>query len=70
MQQHKNVPLSVDITKVAGIPFLMATPNHIPFGIGTYVTRGFALTIMLADNPFEPMRGNFADLHAQFHITA
>ena len=32
MQQYKNVTLSVDIMKVAGIPFLMTISRHIKFG--------------------------------------
>ena len=91
MQQYKNVTLSVDITKVAGIPFLVAISKHINFGsvgkldsikighmlkhfkalIGVYVTsRGFKVTIMLADNQFEPICGNLTDLHDQLHITS
>ena len=35
-----------------------------------YVTRDFRVTIMLADNQFEPMCGNLADMHAQLHIIA
>ena len=84
MQQYKNVTLSVDIMKVAGIPFLMTISRHIKFGsagrlvnmknshilkhfkalIGAYVTRGFKVTIILADNQFESMCGELADLHA------
>ena len=33
-------------------------------------TRGFKVTIMLADMQFEPMCGNLADLHTQLHITS
>ena len=36
--------------------------------IGAYVTRGFRVTIMLADNQFEPMCGSIADLHAQLLV--
>ena len=32
MQQYKNVTLSVDIMKVAGIPFLMTISRNIKFG--------------------------------------
>ena len=90
MQKYKNVTLSVDIMKVAGISLLMIISRHIKFGltgkldsiktghilkhsntlIGVYVTRGFKVTIMLADNQFEPMRSNLVDLHAQLHITS
>ena len=90
MQQYKNVTLSVDVMKVAGIPFLMTISKHIKFGsagkldsmknshiikhfkaiIGAYVTRGFKVTIILADNQFESMRGDLADLHAQLNVTA
>ena len=89
MQQHKNVTLSVDIMKVAGIPFLVTISRHITFGsagkldsmktgyilkhfkalIGVYITRGFKVTIVLADNQFKPMHGDLTDLHAQLHIT-
>ena len=44
--------------------------KHFKALIGVYVTRGFKVTIMLADNQFEPMRGNLADLHAELHITS
>ena len=39
--------------------------KHFKALICAYVTRGFKVTIMLADNQFEPMRGNLASLHAQ-----
>ena len=39
-------------------------PTHFKTLIGAYVTRGFKATSMLADNHFEPMRGNLANLHA------
>ena len=32
MQQYKDVTLSTDVTKVRGIPFLMAISKHIRFG--------------------------------------
>ena len=44
--------------------------KHFKALTGVYVSRGFKVTIMLADNQFEPMRGNLADLHAQLHITS
>ena len=33
MQQYKNVTLSVDITKVTGVTFLMTILRHIKFGL-------------------------------------
>ena len=44
--------------------------KHFKALIGTYVTRGFRVTIILADNQFESMRGDLADLHATLHITS
>ena len=44
--------------------------KHFKAPIGAYVTRGFKVTIMLVDNQFEPMRGDFTDLHVQLHITS
>ena len=44
--------------------------KHFKALIGAYVTRGFKVTIMLADNQFEPIRGDLTDLHAQLHITS
>ena len=44
--------------------------KHFKALIGKYVTRGFRVTSMLADNQFEQICGNVADLHAQLHITA
>ena len=44
--------------------------KHFKAIIGTYVTRGFRVTIILADNQFESMRGDLADLHATLHITS
>ena len=38
--------------------------------IGSYVTGCFKATIMLADDQFEPIRGDYSDLHAQLHITS
>ena len=90
MQQYQNVTLSVDIMKVAGIPFLTTISKHIQFGsagkldnmqnshmlkhfkaiIGAYVARGFKVTIILADNQFESMRGDIANLGALLSITA
>ena len=42
--------------------------KHFKALIGAYVTRDFKVTIILADNQFESMRGNLADLYAQLHI--
>ena len=44
--------------------------KHFKAIIGAYVTRGFRVTIILADNQFETMRGELADLHATLHITS
>ena len=44
--------------------------KHFKAIIGAYVTRGFRVTIILADNQFESMRGKLADLHAQLNVTA
>ena len=37
--------------------------KHFKALIGAYITRGFKLIIMLADNQFDPMRGDLSDLH-------
>ena len=44
--------------------------KHCKTLIGTCVTRGFKVTTIFADNHFEPMSGNLADLHAQLYITS
>ena len=44
--------------------------KHFQAIIGAYVTRGFQVTIILADNQFESMRGDIANLYAQLNITA
>ena len=44
--------------------------KHFKAIIGAYVTRGFHVTIILADDQFESMRGDLADLHAQLNVTA
>ena len=44
--------------------------KHFKALIGTYVTRGFRVTIILADNQFKSMRGSLVDLHAQLQITS
>ena len=44
--------------------------KHFKAIIGAYTTRGFRVTIIMADNQFESMRGSLADLHAQLHITS
>ena len=43
--------------------------KHFKAIIGAYVTRGFRVTIILADNQFESMHGDLAYLHAQLNIT-
>ena len=90
MQQYNNVTLSVNITNLTGIIFLMTVFRHIRFGsaskldnmeyghifkyfkalIGAYITRGFKVTIVLANTQFEPMRDNLSNLHTQIHITS
>ena len=42
--------------------------KHFKAVIGAYVTRGFRVTVILADNQFESMRGDLANLHAILHI--
>jgi len=44
--------------------------KHFKAIIGAYVSRGFRVTIILADNQFESMRGDLANLHAVLHITS
>ena len=44
--------------------------KHFKTIIGTYVARGFRVTIILADNQFESMRGDIANLGATLSITA
>ena len=41
--------------------------KHIKAVIVAYVTRGFCVTIILADNQFEPMRGDLTNLHTILH---
>ena len=38
--------------------------------IGLYIVRGFRVKIMIADNQFESMRDDIANLHVQLHIVA
>ena len=44
--------------------------KHFKAVIGAYVTRGFCVTIILANNQFESMQGDLANLHAMLHITS
>jgi len=44
--------------------------KHFKAVIGAYVTRGFRVTIILADTQFESMQGDLANLHAILHITS
>ena len=44
--------------------------KHFKALVGKYVSRGFRVTIIFADNKFHPMCCDVADLHAQLHITA
>ena len=43
--------------------------KHFKAVIGAYVKRGFCVTIILANNQFESMQGDLANLHAILHIT-
>ena len=43
--------------------------KHFKAIIGAYVTRGFCVIIILANNQFESMQGDLANLHAIPHIT-
>ena len=45
-------------------------PKHFKALIGAYITRGFKVTIVLANTQFEPMRDNLSNLHTQIHITS
>jgi hypothetical protein len=44
--------------------------QHFKVVIGTYALRGFRVTIILADNQFESMRGDLADLGATVNIVS
>ena len=44
--------------------------QHFKVVIGTYALRGFHVTIILADNQFESMRGELADLGATVNIVS
>ena len=44
--------------------------EHFKKIIGLYIVRGFRVRIMLADNQFESMRDDIANLHVQLHIVA
>ena len=44
--------------------------KHFKTIIGTYMTRGFKVTLLLADNQFEPMRNELANLHVQLSVCA
>jgi hypothetical protein len=44
--------------------------KHFKHVIGAYVARGFRVTIILADNQFESLRGDIANLGATLNITA
>ena len=44
--------------------------KHFKAVISAHVTRGFRVTIILADNQFKSMRGDLANLCAVLHITS
>ncbi len=44
--------------------------SHFKVEIGVYASRGFRVTIILADNQFEPMRGELADLGAIINVVS
>ena len=44
--------------------------KHFKAVIGVYVTQGFCVTIILADNQIESMQCDLANLHAMLHITS
>ena len=44
--------------------------KHFKAIIGAYVTRGFHVIIVLANNQFESMRGDITDLHVMLNITS
>ena len=44
--------------------------KHFKAVIGAYVTRGYRVTIILADNQFESMPGDLANLHAILYMTS
>ena len=44
--------------------------KHFKAVIGAYVTSGSRVTIILANNQFESMRGDLSNLHAILHITS
>ena len=44
--------------------------KHFKTIIGAYVTRGVCVIIVLANNQFETMRGDIADLHMTLNITS
>ena len=43
--------------------------KHFTAIVEAYVTHGFWVTIIFADNQFESIRGDLTDLHAQLNIT-
>ena len=44
--------------------------KHFKAVIGAYITCGFRVTIILADNQFESMQYDLVNLHAILQITA
>eukprot|EP00804_Cyclotella_cryptica_P010564 CCRYP_019864-RA/>CCRYP_019864-RA protein AED:0.30 eAED:-0.33 QI:0/0/0/0.5/1/1/2/0/271 len=44
--------------------------SHFKVVIGVYASRGFRVTVILADNQFEPMRGDLANLGAIINVVS
>ena len=44
--------------------------RHFKAVVGVYASRGFRVHVIIADNQFESMCGDIADLHAVLHVTA
>ena len=44
--------------------------KHFKAVVGAYVTRGFRVTIILANNHFKLMQGDLANFHAMLRITS
>eukprot|EP00804_Cyclotella_cryptica_P027764 CCRYP_009202-RA/>CCRYP_009202-RA protein AED:0.72 eAED:0.12 QI:0/-1/0/1/-1/1/1/0/1137 len=44
--------------------------SHFKVVIGVYASRGFRVTVILADNQFEPMRGELANLGAIINVVS
>jgi hypothetical protein len=44
--------------------------KHFRAVLGVYSTRGFKVTIIMADNQFEPLRGELADMGALINVVS